>query len=121
MKNVHALLFAAAYFILLLVPISRFQASETHAEITAAPAYTVISDFYPEHFGAHHGRSALDVSSSQVEMEDLDVEEEDFDGLGTASIQKVTTSPSSGHSKIRANVHSVNSRKLFLLYDRWLI
>ena len=121
MKNVHALLFAAAYFILLLVPISRFQASETNAEFTAAPAYTVISDFYPEHFGAHHGRSALDVSSSQVEMEDLDVEEEDFDGLGTASIQNVTTSPSSGRSKIRANVHSVDSRKLFLLYDRWLI
>lgn len=121
MKNLHALLFAAAYFILLLVPISRFQASENHAEHTAAPAYTVSSDFYPEHFGAHHGPSALDVSSSQVELEDLDVEEEDFDGLGTESVQKVRTFPSSGPSKFRAHDHSVDSRKLFLLYDRWLI
>ena len=121
MKNALVLLIAVAYFTLFLVPIARSQATDNGASLTTGTAITTTSHFSSEHQGFHHGPEAFDVTSSQIELEDVDVEEEDFKGLSIATTPVVARSLSLAYAKDLADAHSTDNRKLFLLYDRWLI
>ena len=121
MKNALVLLVAVAYFTLFLVPIARSQASDNGASLTTGTAFTTTSHFSPEHQGFHHGPEALYGASSQIELEDVDVEENDFEGLPLETTPEISRALSLAHAKVQADAHSTYNRKLFLLYDRWLI